>query len=222
MKHVDHAIPYAAGYYYQGVQKILPKTYVCGYCSNNVCSDAGYQIAKHTDGSGNSLGGIYLCTSCNSPTYFSANYLTQFPTAPFGRSIDHLPNDVGTLYDEARRCTGSNCFTAAVLLCRKLLMHIAVDKGADAGLSFVAYVDHLSDNNFVPPGGRDWVDKIRTKGNEANHEIIVMTSSDVEDLLTFTEMLLRMVYEFPGKLAPSTGDEPDGDTTGLARLLSDT
>jgi hypothetical protein len=38
------------------------------------------------------------------------------------------------LYEEARRCTGQGCFTAAVLLCRKMLMNIAVEQGAAEGL----------------------------------------------------------------------------------------
>jgi len=32
---------------------------------------------------------------------------------------------LNSLYEEARRCTSQNCFTAAVLLCRKMLMNIA-------------------------------------------------------------------------------------------------
>ena len=63
------------------------------------------------------------------------------------------------------------------------------------------YVEYLSDNHYVPPGGKEWVDQIRKKGNEANHKIILMTKEDTEDILGFTEMLLRFVYEFPHKIA---------------------
>ena len=40
----------------------------------------------------------------------------------------------------------------------------------------------------------------RKKSNEANHEISLMDTKDAEDLITFTEMLLKFVYEFPGKV----------------------
>jgi hypothetical protein len=52
----------------------------------------------------------------------------------------------------------------------------------------------------VPPNGEEWVDHIRQKGNEANHEIVLMSSEDAKDLITFIEMLLKFIYEFPNKI----------------------
>jgi hypothetical protein len=95
-----------------------------------------------------------------------------------------------------------NSFTSVVLTCRKLLMHVAVEKGAQAGKTFLEYVDYLAQKGYVPPDGKGWVDYIRTKGNEANHEIKVMSSGDASDLITFLEMLLKFVYEFPAKVQP--------------------
>jgi hypothetical protein len=117
-----------------------------------------------------------------------------------GNSVQHLPDTLNALYDEARRCTAQRCFTAAVLLCRKMLMHIAVEKSAKEGLNFLEYVNFLSDKGYVPPNGKHWVDHIRKKGNEATHEIVLMSASDASELLTFVEMLLRFVYEFPSMI----------------------
>ena len=47
------------------------------------------------------------------------------------------------------------------------------------------------------------VDHIRKKGNEANHEIVLMEKEDAEDLLVFSEMLLKFIYEFPKRVPPS-------------------
>ena len=98
-----------------------------------------------------------------------------------------------------------NSFTAAVLTCRKLLMHLAVEKGAPTGKSFLEYVEYLSQMGYVPPDGKSWVDHIRRKGNEANHEIKIMSSDDAKDLIEFSEMLLKFVYEFPAKVKPPAG-----------------
>jgi len=81
-------------------------------------------------------------------------------------------------------------------------MHIAVAEGANAGLSFLQYVEYLDNKNFVPPKGKGWVDYIRTKGNEANHEIKLMGTRDATALISFVEMLLRFIYEFPGMVPP--------------------
>jgi len=82
-------------------------------------------------------------------------------------------------------------------------MNIAVNNGAKEGASFVVYVEHLASAGFVPPNGRGWVDHIRKKGNEANHEIALMTRVDAEELLSFSEMLLKFIYEFPSRIPAS-------------------
>jgi hypothetical protein len=85
-------------------------------------------------------------------------------------------------------------------------MHIAVQKGAKAGDSFVSYVEYLASKGYAPPDAKTWVDYIRQKGNEANHEIKVMSEQDAQPLIAFVEMLLKLIYEFPQKVpsvAPS-------------------
>ena len=79
-------------------------------------------------------------------------------------------------------------------------MNIAVNEGADPGLSFFKYVDYLATQGYVPPNGRGWVDHIRRKGNEATHEIALMSRDDAEELITFVEMLLKFIYEFPARV----------------------
>ena len=79
-------------------------------------------------------------------------------------------------------------------------MHIAVSKGAKAGESFVSYVEYLATQNYIPPDARDWVDHIRAKANEANHEILIMPKEDAEELVSFIEMLLRVIFEFPAAI----------------------
>ena len=83
-------------------------------------------------------------------------------------------------------------------------MHIAVAKGAQAGESFLSYVQYLADKNYVPPDARPWVDHIRAKGNEANHQIAIMKREDAEELIAFCEMLLKIIYEFPAAVKRRT------------------
>jgi hypothetical protein len=87
-------------------------------------------------------------------------------------------------------------------------MNIAVAEGAPENLKFIEYVVYFSDHGYVPPNGKHWVDHIRKKGNEATHEIALMTEDDARELLGFVEMLLRFIYEFP-KLVP----QPDSAAT---------
>jgi hypothetical protein len=87
-----------------------------------------------------------------------------------------------------------------VLTGRKLLMHISVSQNAGSGLTFVQYVDHLVNNHYAPPNSKPWIDKIRLHGNEANHEIVLKAKEDAEEIMIFLEMLLKFIYEFPGRV----------------------
>lgn len=171
-------------------------SFICGFCSTKVSSVKGYKLGKNSDGSGSQLGAVYLCPNCGGPVFRTPQGQT-FPSPPMGRHVQFVPEALDALYEEARRCTSQNCFTAAVLVCRKMLMNIAVQEGAAEGLRFIEYVTYLSDQGCIPPNGKHWVDHIRKKGNEATHEIALMTDEDASELLGFVEMLLRFVYEFP-------------------------
>ena len=175
--------------------------FTCGFCSTTVSSVKGYKLAAHRDASGPQIGGVYLCPNCGGPV-FHAPGGRKYPSPPSGRTVQYVPDALNALYEEARRCTGENCFTAAVLVCRKMLMNIAVQEGAAEGLKFIEYVTYLSDHGYVPPNGKHWVDHIRKKGNEATHEIALMNDDDARELLGFVEMLLRFIYEFPKMVPP--------------------
>ncbi|MCB4760210.1 MAG: DUF4145 domain-containing protein [Sulfurovum sp.] len=178
------------------LQKIASYSYDCGYCNRHVSSNVGYKLGELSDGGGIVLGGLYICPNCQGPTFLSPKH-KQYPSPSLGNPVNHVPGNLTALYNEARRCSSQSCYTGAVLLCRKMLMNIAVEQGAKEGLSFLKYVAYLSEQGFIPPNGKHWVDHIRKKGNEATHEISIMEEIDARELLAFTEMLLKFIYEFP-------------------------
>ncbi len=182
-----------------GLQGIPNRNFTCGFCGAFVSSVSGINLIQPPQGY--HFGGVYICTNCKGPNFFGPQ--GQYPSPALGKSVEHVPDDLNALYEEARRSTGQSCYIGAVLLCRKILMHIAVEVGAQEGLSFIEYVKYLSDQGYVPPNGKKWVDHIRKKGNEANHEISIMKQSDAQELLVFIEMLLKFIYEFPNMVPTS-------------------
>ena len=135
-----------------------------------------------------------MCTNCN-----DASALAQdgniYPGIPFGPKIEGLPNEVDEAYKETRRCMSVNAFTACELLCRKILMHVAVDKGAKEGESFVTYLSYLENQGYITPPMKGWVDLIRQHGNQATHKIAPPDPERAESTLMFTAELLRLTYE---------------------------
>jgi hypothetical protein len=185
------------------VKSVATRDYGCGFCHDRVASDRGWDSRdseRHIEGS------IRICPGCNQPTFFRIESPSRQVPGPRARGpVRHVPEDVVSLYDEARNAHAAGAFTAAVLACRKVLMHVAVEKDAKEGLSFVEYVEYLDQEKYLGRDGKGWVDVIRTKGNEANHEIVLMDEGDSERTLTLVEMLLKLVYEFPGSLPQPAG-----------------
>ncbi len=174
----------------------------CGYCGKTVGGDKGYYYKASPRDEKRPEKLIYICPYCENPTAFIQDDagLKQIPGAIHGNDVSELPLTVKTLYDEVRRCVQYTAYTAAVLSMRKLLVHIAVDKGAKENKPFIYYIEFLDDNHWIPPSGNQWVDSIRKAGNEAAHEIVILSEHEARQLLDFTEMLLKIIYEFPMKL----------------------
>lgn len=191
---MDFSIPASSGWH--DPKNLESHSFICGFCVDRVSSVRGFKLGVHSDGSGHQIGAVYICTSCKGPNFFAPGGF-RFPAPAFGSKVKNVPPELASLFEEARRCTSTNAYTAAVLICRKMLMNIAVAEGAEVGLKFVEYVNYLADKGYVPPNGKGWVDHIRKRGNEATHEIALMAESDARELVVFTEMLLKFIYEFP-------------------------
>lgn len=179
---------------WKNTQNIGSLQYTCGHCGNIIATHVGFYSNNNQQ--------IYICPHCDQPTHIDA-YDHQYPDVAPGNDVNHLPEELGLLYKEARNCVAASAYTGSVLLCRKLLMNIGVKQGAEEGKSFIHYVNFLADQGYIPPNGRGWVDHIRKKGNEATHEIALMSKADCEDLIAFSEMLMKFIYEFPNKVPAS-------------------
>lgn len=164
------------------------KKFTCGYCSEKVSSVKGYTRYSPK-------GDIYICTDCENPNFFDYTN-KQYPGPKIGRNIkDGLSKEVKDLYDEARNSFSVSAFTGCVMCLRKILMNIAVSLGDKPGKNYIDYIDYLYDNHHIPVNSKEWVDKIRKIGNEANHEIKSSTVQEAECLLLFVETILEVIFE---------------------------
>ena len=107
-----------------------------------------------------------------------------------------------THYAEARKSISSESYTACVLVCRKILMNVAVGKGAPKGDTFTRYIDYLVQTGYITVTMKEWVDKIRDNGNDATHEIPPPDSEKAGTTLEFTVLLLKNVYETAYRMKP--------------------
>jgi len=89
-------------------------------------------------------------------------------------------------------------------MCRKILMHVGVDKGAKEGDTFASYLDYLQSQGYITPPMMEWVKLIRDHGNKSTHKLERPERKRAESTLDFTAELLRVVYEMQHMAAKYT------------------
>lgn len=167
--------------------------FICWNCGKEISSVkafASYNSKFHKYSST-----IFICPRCKAPLITDDEHKQILIPLP-GKEIKKLPKDIEIVYSEIRKCMQAGCVNGAIMLMRKLIMHIAVEGGAEEGKSFVEYINYLCDNHFVPPRSRNKADSVRTLGNNANHKIENRTQEEAQNCFEFIELLLKVNYEF--------------------------
>lgn len=182
--------------HWSNVGQLSPRPFICGYCGKDIGAHKGYH---------NSHGSayIYICPNCGCPTLFQSN--TQIPGPMMGRDIAGLNEDTAAVYKEMRNSAKDGNNTAVVMLGRKLIMHIAVEAGADEGKTFAEYVTYLGQQHYTPPNAAPLLDYMRKLGNEKNHEIKLGTAEEAQKIIKFVEALLYFVYELKNEFSDIAG-----------------
>ena len=181
---------------------------VCGHCGNKVSIDVTQQYnelrpTQSMYGSFDKEYEVYnvgQCPECGKPVIYDVENEMVIPySCEFGE-ITHLPDDINNLYKECKLSYSAGAYTCCVTIARTILMHIAVDNGADENLSFVAYVDYLLDNFLPREKSKEWVDKIRKLGNDSVHKLVIASKENAHQSLTFLVQILKIVYELPNSI----------------------
>lgn len=171
-------------------------SWTCFFCGEYVAGreQEWRMVSQH----GQHMAWVRVCNACNVPTFFGIDG-RPVPEGPYGRTLKKAPESNRRVYDEARRCCSVGAYSAAVLLCRKLIVHIAHDlqpeelKGKRQ--NFAQYIDWLNKEGYIPPNGKGWVTRLKDRGNEENHEIVVATREDAERSMILSYAPLLWNYE---------------------------
>jgi len=168
----------------------------CSNCNNDV---GAHEAGRYSYTSGHQIYFV-ICPICSFGSVIEFDG-SVYPTVPYGDPVEGLPKELESAYNEARNVFSINAFTSCQLICRKILMHIAIDKcKSDEGKTFVEYIDALVNKKLITPLMKPWVDKIRQEGNDATHKLESPSKDDAENILNFTTQLLKTIYEMEVKM----------------------
>jgi len=105
------------------------------------------------------------------------------------RNIEHRqPSTKRTALAQPMRCP-------SLRLLREQALAVTL-AGGGKGLQTDAGSRILDKNGFVPPKGKGWVDYIRTSGNEANHEIVLMSEGEAIALISLSKCCFVLCMNF--------------------------
>lgn len=175
--------------------ELIENRYICGYCNTHTSSTRGLPLMERSYDEQSYNNGVYICTHCEMPTFLFEN--EQAPNSKFGNTVNGVSKELSALYNEARDAYSVEAYTAVLLICRKLLMHIAIELGANEGLKFIEYVNYLKDEHYITAKSEKWVDSIRKYGNRSTHEIDLAEKTEAEMIIRFSEMLMKTNFEYP-------------------------
>jgi len=167
--------------------------YTCGHCNKSV-SGRVVSLYRNDQVPSDIHIKFMICTSCEKGSIWLKSGKV-IPGINPGDKLEGLPDEVNESYEEARKCFSVDAYTACELICRKILMHIAVDKGAKECETFQFYIDFLKQKEYITPSIKEWTDIIRKSGNDSTHKIEKPDKERAENTFMFTMQLLRIIYE---------------------------
>lgn len=186
------------------------RSFTCGHCGTHV---SGALIATAAAPGGSASIDWLRCSRCGEPCVIDASGQVH-PGTLGGLAVDGLPGEVSATYREARQCLGVRAYNACELVCRKILMHLAVDKaGGKPGDTFSNYITALESSGYITPPMKGWVDLIRQHANKSAHALPAPSADRAEATLMFTGELLRIAYEMEHLASKYRPALADGETT---------
>lgn len=172
--------------------------YLCGACGQ---STNGRVICDLNRTSDQSMVAWCMC-SCpkEEPTIIVWKDRLISSQLPISRTFvahDSWPPELAALYEEAAKSYSASAFTAAVMVCRKLLMACACHEGDADGKTFAQYVDFVTGTVLTFPRAKASLDAIRSIGNDANHNVAFVNQADAERAMKIVTYMLDTIYSLP-------------------------
>ena len=173
--------------------------YTCGTCGQATNARVLAELKRECDGA-NLLWCVCACPKEEPSVVIerAGTVVRQIPDAQEFAVDEKWPSELGQLFEEASRSFAAGAYTASAMVSRKLLMVIAVREGATDGKSFVEYVKFIMDGDLVNAKSKEAIDRIRTIGNDANHQVKIVSREDARRALSITTYMLNAIYALPG------------------------
>lgn len=179
--------------------------YACGHCGKDVGGAAVcYQVFPLA---------IWLrCPNCFNGSVWSGEGLyppSLSSSRAYTMDVAGLPDNIAHVYHEARKAISVQMHTSCELLCRKILVAVAVDKGAKGKTTrnHKTCIRYLVRKGHVAGLETGMASFVRLAGNQSTHEIRSPSLDRAEQTLKFTAMVLKRMYDAEREVVEPKGSK---------------
>lgn len=188
----------------------------CPHCA----AFADFQL-RATQQTSSGLWGLFICTSCERPITAAVAQSAQvgspvWPQAVGGKEFLDVPEAVARDASEAHLCLSVDAVRAAVVMARRIVQGVAIEKGATRG-TLQMQIDWLRNQEIITAQMHGLAHELRLIGNEGAHvdpptsstvnsdpddeELpLDLTREDATEVLELMDSILNYVYQQPAKL----------------------
>ena len=111
---------------------------------------------------------LVTCSKCGMKSTLCNGEL--FTAEDLKDSLEDLEGEIIAEYTDAAKCLSNNLYTPTAMVCRKILMLVAIDRYAPTDKSYEEYVNYLEEKRYITDQMKSWINLIRKHGNDANHK----------------------------------------------------
>lgn len=145
--------------------------------------------------------------SCRKYIFIFANGMgginAIFPLPSYAqKKIEGVSDDIWIDYIEACKCLDIKTYNATVVMCRRALQNIAIDKGAKKSDDLYIQLEDLKNKGIIQGILYEAAKHIRTIGNDGAHpEKSKVTEDDAKEIKDFTWQIIDYIYLLPARIS---------------------
>lgn len=137
------------------------------------------------------------CNSCQEVVLLK-NHGEKIYPAPFPKPTDNRIKElIRNDFKEAKLCYSVGAYKATVVLSRRSLQSICIDKGASKNKKLYQQIEELASNGVITEDLKEWATEVRYVGNDGAHPGEEILKEDAESILELTEQLTNVIYIMP-------------------------
>jgi hypothetical protein len=145
------------------------------------------------------------CLNCESPILIEeqfqsiedhtwTNHKVQLFPLTDNLALKNAPEIVIGPYKEASKCYRAQAYDACVIMCRKGIEAICIDKGETKG-NLAQRLKNLKDKRILEDTLYNWTNELRLIGNDGAHSHDqIVTQLDAKDSMDFFDALITYLY----------------------------